>query len=86
MNKYLQGIHFNIFFSKQFPFSFHFTISSLFSFLLKKNIYVPFECIINESRLLCTKSICFLKQLQGLKIIMNSLSASELGLVSESEF
>ena len=32
------------------------------------------------------KSICFLNQLQGLKIIMNTLHVSESGVILESEF
>ena len=59
MNKYLQGIYLNIFFSKHLHFSFHFNIRNFFLFCYSKTIYVSFECKL--IKVLCPKIILFLK-------------------------
>ena len=72
-------------FFKHLLFSFYFIIYETFFFFA---ITKPFRFFLNTHliKVLCPKSICFLNQLQGLKIIMNLLHVLELGLVSESEF
>ena len=63
MNKYLQGIYFNIFFLNNFPFHFILLYKKHFLFFCYKTIYVLSECIINKTTLY--KKYLFLKQASG---------------------
>ena len=87
MIKYLQGIYLNIFFLNIYPFQFVLLYNFFFFFAITKpSIFLLNTKLINA---LCPKSICFLNQLQGRKVIMNSLHVSHRnfneisGLVSD---